>query len=172
MFQWSQDSSPNAPKLFILGAKLANIAPSWRQVDAHVRSSWALGRHLGPTWLHFGSLLALLFQHCGPRCRQDLQNHPQTLIFNDFWTDVGAFLKHFSNHVSSFLFYCVLCFSMSFYLFPLVTRYYIYIYIYIYTNISTYVRIYIYHKATRWVIGAWGWGVEPLCENLSPYVKT
>ena len=97
--QRSQDASQNAPKLTILGARLANIAPSWCQLGAHLRSSWALRRHLGPTWVHFGSLLALLLQHCGPRCRQDLQNHPQTLIFNDFGTDFGPFLKHFSIRV-------------------------------------------------------------------------
>ena len=45
----------------ILGAELANIASSWRPLGDHVRSSWALGRPLGPSWLHFGYPFARYF---------------------------------------------------------------------------------------------------------------
>ena len=58
----SQDGPPNAAMLAILGAKLANIAPSWRQLRPHVRPSrplWSLLGHLGcilaSSWAPFSS---------------------------------------------------------------------------------------------------------------------
>ena len=91
----SQDASQNVPKLAILGARLANIAPSWLHFGAHVRSSWALGRHLGPTWLHFGSLLgATLSAECSQDA-QDAARTPKTTPGHRFFMILGPISAHF-----------------------------------------------------------------------------
>ena len=118
MPQRSQDTSPNAPKLVILGAKLAITAPPWPKTWLHVRSSWALVVHLGPSWLHLGAHLGTT---CSPKCSQYTQDAAktskstlQTLIFNDFGINFEAIFK--------IIFVCYrLCYSHLFlYLFILV----------------------------------------------------
>ena len=85
----SQDDSQNGAKLAILGAKLAIIAPFWRQVGHHsaiLPPSW---RHLAPSWLHFGLLLGTT---CSPKCSQGAQDAtrtPKTTFRAPIFKDLG-----------------------------------------------------------------------------------
>ena len=92
MARKSQDASPNAPKLVILGIRLANIAPSCRRLGAHVRSSWRLRWHLGPTWLRLGSVLGATWSAESSRDSQDAAK-----FRHRFFKILGPILIRFLN---------------------------------------------------------------------------
>ena len=97
MAQESQDASPNAPKLVILGVKLANIAPSCRQLGAHVRSSWRLRWHLESTWLRFGSILGAIWSAECSQDAQDAAKRPEASFGHRFFKILGPILIRFLN---------------------------------------------------------------------------
>ena len=98
----SQDGSQNGAKLTILGAKLAIIAPSWRHLGPHVRSSWRLWAHLGPSWLHFGLLLGTTLSAEAPQDDQVAARTPKTTPQTPIFDDLG------SNFVSILTISCIL----------------------------------------------------------------
>ena len=82
------------------------IVPSCHHLGPHVRASWPLWGHLGPSWLHFGLLLGTT---CSPKCSQGAQDATRTSkttlrapIFNDLGIIITADLKKLWLFVSFF----------------------------------------------------------------------
>ena len=97
-----------------LGGKLAIIPPSCRQLGPHVRSSWPLWEHLGPSWLHFGLLLGAALSAEASRDAQGAARTSKTIPRRWFFIDLGPnfapiFIVFFAFRV--FLRLCVPSFS-------------------------------------------------------------
>ena len=103
-----------------VGQHSSILAPTW----LHVRSSWALVVHLGPSWLHLGAHLGTT---CSPKCSQDAQDAAktskstlQTPIFNDFGINFEASFQIIFvcyrlcySHLFLYLFILIFCFSRT-----------------------------------------------------------